>query len=76
MPGLPLEERVTLLEMEMLSLKRQLRTSAMPTQPWWEQITGTFADTPAFDEAIRLGRQYREAQPESGIEAHGDDVSS
>jgi hypothetical protein len=55
-----LEERVALLEREVLTLKRQLpRPSAVP---WWEQISGVFADVPAFDEAAELGRQYREAQ--------------
>lgn len=27
--------------------------------PWWEQIAGTFADSSAYDEAMRLGREYR-----------------
>lgn len=60
MSSITLEERVALLEREVLTLKRQLpRTAAAP---WWEQINGVFADTPAFDEAADLGRQYREAQ--------------
>lgn len=67
-----LEERVVLLEQEVLQLKRRLPT---PTDaPWWEQISGVFANTPAFDEANALGRQYREAQRPSGDE--DGDVSS
>jgi hypothetical protein len=55
-----LEERVALLEQEVLTLKRQLpRPDAVP---WWDQINGVFVDVPAFDEAASLGRRYREAQ--------------
>lgn len=76
MPVLPLEERVALLETEVMKLKRHLSTPPGNTLPWWEQIMGTFADTPAFDEAVQLGRQYREAQTEFASEVTGDDVSS
>jgi hypothetical protein len=55
-----LEERVAILEQEILALKRQLRQPAIV--PWWEAINGVFADTPAFDETEAYGRQYRESQ--------------
>ena len=55
-----LEERVALLEQEMDQVRQQLHGSA--GVPWWEQISGVFADTPAFDSAVDLGRRYREAQ--------------
>jgi hypothetical protein len=55
-----LEERVAILEQEILALKRQLRQPAVV--PWWEQISGAFADTPAFDEAVDFGQQYRASQ--------------
>lgn len=29
------------------------------SSPWWEQISGTFADNSVYDEAMRLGRDYR-----------------
>lgn len=29
--------------------------------PWWERIVGTFRDNPEYDEAMRLGREYRES---------------
>lgn len=65
MSTITLEQRVALLEQEILDLKRRL--PIVPERPWWEQISGAFADTPAFDEASELGRQYREAQrPVSG----------
>lgn len=60
MATMTLEERVAILEQELLALKRQLPKPA--GVPWWEQISGIFADTPAFDEAAELGRQYRESQ--------------
>ena len=30
--------------------------------PWWKKIVGIHADTPGFDEALRLGREWRESQ--------------
>ena len=74
MPPQPLEERVTRLETEVNALKRHLKQGDAMRIPWWEQIAGTFADDPAFDEAMRLGRQYREAQRESDMESPGDNV--
>lgn len=61
-----LEERVALLEQEVLQLKRQLQKPA--EVPWWEQIGGVFANVPAFDEAVLLGRKYRESQRQDGGE--------
>jgi hypothetical protein len=55
-----LEERVALLEREVLQLKQQLPNPS--AVPWWEQISGVFADTPAFDEAADLGHHYRASQ--------------
>ena len=60
MTTITLEERVALLEREVLTLKRQL--SKPTTTPWGDQVHGVFADVPAFSEATELGRQYREAQ--------------
>ena len=61
---LSLEERVTALETEMERLRRD--RSAAPTSPdempWWERIIGTFANDPMYDEAMRLGREYRDSQ--------------
>jgi hypothetical protein len=53
-----LENRVALLETEVARLKNKIETDA---QPWWEKIAGTFAENPAYDEAMRLGREYRES---------------
>lgn len=73
MSVITIEERVALLEREVLQLKRQLHR---PTGvPWWEQISGAFADIPAFDEATDLGRQYRESQRPAVI-SESEDVST
>jgi hypothetical protein len=69
MLNITLEERVALLEQEILQMKRQM--SRPQPVPWWEQISGAFADTPAFDEATKLGREYREAQRTS-VSEDGD----
>lgn len=61
MPAASLEERVGALEQEVAKLRAQVGSASSP-QPWWDRIFGTFADDPIFDEAMRLGREYREAQ--------------
>ncbi|ACK65659.1 conserved hypothetical protein [Rippkaea orientalis PCC 8801] len=33
----------------------------LSSKPWWEQIVGTFADDSVYDEAMKLGREYRES---------------
>jgi hypothetical protein len=53
-----LEDRVALLETEVARLKNKIETES---QPWWEKIAGAFAENPAYDEAMRLGREYRES---------------
>jgi hypothetical protein len=62
-----LEERVAILEAEVKRLKTRLE-SASSTKPWWEKVTGTFADTPAYDEAMKLGREYRESLRSNSVE--------
>ena len=62
MATLKLEARVAALEAEVTRLKNKLERAASSAQPWWEQITGTFADDPIYEDAMRLGRQYRQSQ--------------
>jgi hypothetical protein len=57
-----LDERVATLEREVASLQRRVRAGECSAEsPWWERIFGSFADDPDFDEATRLGREYRES---------------
>ena len=59
-----LQERVRQLELDVSFLKSQ--AADRESQPWWERIAGRFENDPVFDEIVRLGREYREAQrPES-----------
>ena len=56
-----LEERMTALEMEVKQLKQQFNPDAADKTPWWEKIRGQFKDDPVYEEAMRLGREYRES---------------
>lgn len=57
-----LEDRVTTVEQELERLKRRLDTDNAPPPAGWEQIFGIFADDPLFEEAVRLGREWRDSQ--------------
>ena len=58
-----LEDRVTIIEQELERLKQQLQAAKLQdTEPRWKQIVGVFKDDPLFDEAERLGREWRESQ--------------
>jgi hypothetical protein len=60
-----IEARVTALETEVSRLKTQLRSAE--GRAWWQQWVGAFRGDPHFEEAARLGRQYRESlRPKSG----------
>jgi hypothetical protein len=56
-----LESRVAILEEKVIQLQRKLEAVAPEAKPWWQNIVGAFADDPAFEEAMRLGREYRES---------------
>ena len=62
-----LEERVAYLEAEVARLKNKVENGE-PSKPWWEQIVGAFADNSAYDEAMRLGREYRDSLRPSSLE--------
>jgi hypothetical protein len=58
-----LDERLTAVEEELARVKRQLaNNSPEPARPWWETQVGIFADDPLYDEAMRLGREWRKSQ--------------
>jgi len=56
-----LNERVAALEAEVAALKAKVQGQAGAEVPWWKRIRGSFANDPAFLEAMRLGREYRES---------------
>ena len=55
-----LEQRVENLEKEVAELMRL--AAASPLKKDWRRAIGAFQDDPTFDEAVRLGREYREQQ--------------
>ena len=55
------ELRLAALEAEVTELKQKLATVTQEEVPWWRTIYGTFADDPLYEEAMRLGREYRES---------------
>ena len=58
-----LEKRIAVLEAEVALLKsNKQKNDDKGELPWWKQIIGTFADDPGHEEAMRLGREYRESQ--------------
>jgi hypothetical protein len=61
MAAVKVEERLAALEAEVARLKAKVEAGEKPAEPWWKQIRGSFANDPAFLEAMRLGREYRES---------------
>ena len=62
MASLSLEERVSALEAELAELKSKLEAEKPRSDTaWWKKIVGVFEGDPEFDEAMRLGREYRES---------------
>jgi hypothetical protein len=60
MNTMKLEERVAALEAEVAILK-EIVGNSKSKEPWWKEIVGAFRGDPAFLEAMRLGREYRES---------------
>lgn len=56
-----IEERVAALEIEVARLKQQIEAVTKSSNPWWQEIYGTFADDPVYEEAMQAGREYRES---------------
>ncbi len=57
-----LENRLAAIENELMQIKRQLAVDKPEIPAGWEKMFGIFADSEGFEEATRLGREYREAQ--------------
>ena len=64
MSNTEVEKRISFLENELALLKQKVDKIEKPKEAWWKERMGTFADDPAHEEAMRLGREYRLAQKE------------
>ncbi len=61
MTNTEIEKRLEILEAEVASLKGKAEKNGNTETPWYKQIP-KFGGNPAYEEATRLGREYREAQ--------------
>jgi hypothetical protein len=55
-----LENRVAAIERELAEIKKVLRGNG-DSQPWWERIAGSFHGSAEYQEAMRLGAEYRKS---------------
>jgi hypothetical protein len=62
-----LESRLAAVERELADIKQKLSKNGAGSN-WIEQISGSFANDPDFEEIVRLGREYRKSQT---FETHG-----
>ncbi len=62
-----LEERVSALEAQVAQLLAEKNTQKKEV-PWWQQRFGAFRDDEMYDEAMRLGAEYRRSQPTAADE--------
>ena len=61
MSAIPLERRVEALEMELARLREKVEGQPQPQKDWLDKVAGSFANDPLYDEAMRLGREWRES---------------
>jgi len=63
MTAMEMEQRLVALEKQVQSLSAARQSAAPATnKDWLLKIWGSFADDPAFEEAMKYGREWREAQ--------------
>jgi hypothetical protein len=56
-----LEVRVASLEAELSQLKQMLSEFFQNKSPWWSKVAGSFENDPTFDDAVRLGQEWRKS---------------
>ncbi len=61
MQATTLELRVSALEAEITRVKEQLARTAPAQGDWLDEIFGVLDHDPIYEEAMRLGREYRES---------------
>jgi hypothetical protein len=54
------EDRLATLEAEVAQIKEQLRQGGQP-QNWLDRVVGSMTRYPEFQEVLRLGREFRQA---------------
>jgi len=59
-----IENRVSILENEISTLKEKMAKLEKNPENWWQKVSGVFAGDADFEEAMRLGREFRIAQKE------------
>ncbi len=57
-----IEERLTAVETQVEELKQQKKDVKGEEPRGWQRVFGRFAGMPGFDEAVQLGREWRESQ--------------
>ena len=55
------ENRLKALEAEVADLRQRFNTAAQNGN-WLAKVQGSFRDNAAFDEVLRLGREFRQQQ--------------
>ncbi len=63
MPTATIEERLACLEEKVARLTGDQPVVNPSSEPWWKRHSGAFKDDPLYDEAMRLGAEYRKSQP-------------
>jgi hypothetical protein len=69
MSAVSLEERITALESELRTLKDEVRSMSnrKPNPNWLNEVAGSMADFPDFEEVVRLGREWRKKVNEESL---------
>ena len=58
-----LEERVAAVETRLEQLGKVKEADKSDEEiPWWKRIVGIHADCPEFEEAVKLGKEWRESK--------------
>ncbi|WGV27461.1 hypothetical protein [Halotia branconii] len=74
-----LEARVATLETELIQMKQMLSGLLQNQNPWWLKVAGSFENDLTFDEAVRLGQEWRKSAeqvasiPNSFIQRNSED---
>ncbi len=58
------EDRLATLEREFAQLKQRLEAHSIGN--WLDEVSGRMKNIPEFEDVVRLGREFREAQTDSG----------